>query len=169
VAEGIAEMQQGLADYRATGAEMWSPYFLGLLADANRRIDRAQEGLSLVKEALAQIRHTRGRWFEAELHRVHGELLLAGGKPDQQAAELCFHRALALAREQDARLWELHVVTSLAHLWHNQRRKQSAHDLLAPIYSLFTGGFEFPALRDAKALFDGLTPNPCSGSHHLNP
>jgi predicted ATPase len=76
--EGLAEIKQGLADYRATGAEMWSPYFLGLLADSSRQADRAKEGLSLVDEALNQIRHTGGRWIEAELHRVRGECCWRG-------------------------------------------------------------------------------------------
>ena len=148
---------------------MWSPYFLGLLADASRRADRAQEGLGLVEAALTQIRHTGGQWIEAELHRVRGELLLARSEPDQQEAELCFHRALALARGQDARLWELQVATSLARLWSNQHRTQAAHDLLAPICSLFKDGFEISALHDAEILLDGLAPVPRDGADHLNP
>ncbi|WP_237050733.1 ATP-binding protein [Microvirga ossetica] len=169
VADGLAEMRQGLADYRATGAEMWSPYFLGLLADASRREDSAQEGLGLVEAALTQIRHTGGQWIEAELHRVRGELLLARSEPDQQEAELCFHRALALARGQNARLWELQVAMSLARLWSNQHRTQAAHDLLAPICSLFKDGFEISALRDAEILLDRLAPIPRDGADHLNP
>ncbi|MGF9764392.1 hypothetical protein AAII07_55775 [Microvirga sp. 0TCS3.31] len=152
VADGIAEMEQGLANYRATGAMMWSPYFLGLLAEANRQIDRASEGLGLIEEALTQIRHTGGRWIETELYRLRGELLLAGDEPNEQEAERCFHQAIALAREQEARLWELHAATSLARLWRNQHRKQAAYDLLAPICGWFTGGLETSALRDAKSL-----------------
>ena len=169
VAEGLAEMQQGLADYRATGAEMWSPYFLGLLADASRRGDRAQEGLGFVDDALTQIQHTGGRWIEAELHRVRGELLLAGSEPDQQEAELCFQQALALARDQNARLWELQAATSLARLWGNQDRTQAAHDLLTPICSLFEDGMKIPALRDAKTLLDELTLISRDRADHLNP
>jgi predicted ATPase len=149
-------MKQGLADYRATGAEMWSPYFLGLLADARGQADPAQEGLGLVDEALAQIRHTGGRWIEAELHRVRGELLLAGSEPDQREAELCFQQAIALARGQNAKLWELQVATSLARLWGKQDRTQAAHDLLGSTCSLFDDGIEIPALRDAKALLNGF-------------
>jgi len=152
LAEGIAEMQQGLADYQLTGARLWSPYFLCLLADASGRANQAREGLSLVEEALTQIRHMGGRWIEAELYRVRGELLLAEDEPDQQGAERCFHQALALAREQDARLWELHATTSIARLWCSQHRKQAAYDLLAPLYGQFTGGLEMPALRDARSL-----------------
>lgn len=152
VAKGIVEMQQGLDDYQTTGAKMWSPYFLCLLADASRRADQAQDGLGLVEEALTQIRHMGGRWIETELYRVRGELLLAGDKPDQQGAERCFHQAITLAREQDARLWELHATTSLARLWCSQHRKQATCDLLAPICGQFTGGLEMPALRDARSL-----------------
>jgi predicted ATPase len=152
VADGIAEMQQGLTDYQTTGAKMWSPYFLCLLADASGRADQAQEGLGLVEDALTQIRHMGGRWIETELYRVWGELLLAGDEPDQQGAERCFHHAIALAREQDARLWELHATTSLARLWCSQHRKQAVYDLLAPICGQFTGGLGMPALRDARSL-----------------
>jgi len=166
--EGLAEMKQGLADYRATGAEMWSPYFLGLLADASRQADRAQEGLGFVDEALNQIRHTGGRWIEAELHRVRGKLLLAGSKPDQWEAELCFQQALALARDQNAKLWELQVATSLARLWGNQDRAQAAQDLLGPICSLLNDGIGIPALRDAKALLDELAPISGDGADHEN-
>ena len=154
-AEGLAGMKQGLADYRATGAEMWSPYFLGLLADASRQGDRAQEGLGFVDDALTQIQHTGGRWIEAELHRVRGELLLAGSEPDQREAELCFQQALALARDQNARLWQLQAATSLARLWGKQDRTQAAHDLLGPICSLFDDGMRYPLC---------VTQRPCSMS-----
>jgi predicted ATPase len=168
-AEGLSGMKQGLADYRATGAEMWSPYFLCLLADASRQGDRAQEGLGFVDDALTQIQHTGGRWIEAELHRVRGELLLAGSEPDQREAELCFQQALALARDQNAKLWQLQAATSLARLWGKQGRTQAARELLGPICSLFDDGTEIPALRDAKALLDGLTRISGDGADHLNP
>ncbi len=167
VPEGLAEMKQGLVDYRATGADMWSPYFLGLLANANRQADRAQEGLILVEEALTQIRHTGGRWIEAELHRVRGELLLAVGEPDRQEAELCFQQALALARGQNARLWELQAATSLARMWYLQDRTQAARELLTRICGLFND--DIPALLDARALFDELGPVTCNGISNLNP
>jgi class 3 adenylate cyclase/predicted ATPase len=156
VAVGIAEMHQGLADYEATGARMWSPYFLGLLADANGRAGRAAEGMSMVENALDQVRRTGGRWIEADLHRHQGELLLVGGKPDAQEAEACFRRALAVARHQEASMWELRAATSLARLWRDQKKSREARDLLAPIYGRFAEDLETPALLDAGRLLDGL-------------
>ena len=97
-----------------------------------------------------------GRWIEAKIHRIRGELLLVEDETDWQRAEFCFHRAIAISKEQGARLWELHAVTSLARLWLNQKRKLPAHDLLTSIYGQFTGGFEIPALTDLKALRDKI-------------
>ena len=136
---------------------MWSPYFLGLLADANKRADRVSDGLDFGDEALIQIRDMGGRWIEAELHRIRGESLLAADDPDRQGAEACFHRAIAVSREQGARLWELHAVTSLARLWLDQNRKLPAFDLLTSIYAQFSDDLEIRALRDAKSLLDGIT------------
>ena len=118
--EGIAVIRRGMADYQATGAEMWSPYFLGLLAEAHGRAGQAAAGLHLVADALDRVERTGVRWIEAELHRLRGELLLALPEADQPEAEACFRRAVAVAREQDARLWELRAVTSLARLWRDQ-------------------------------------------------
>jgi predicted ATPase len=95
------------------------------------------------------------RWIEAELHRLGGELRLATPEPDQSEAEACFRRALAVAHEQQAKLWELRAATSLARLWQDQRRNE-AHDLLAPIYGWFTEGFDTPDLKQAKALLHEL-------------
>jgi len=156
VAIGIAEIHQGLADYEATGARMWSPYFLGLLAAANGRAGRATAGISMVENALDQVGRTGGRWIEADLHRHQGELLLIGDKPDAQEAEACFRRALAVARQQEARMWELRAATSLARLWRDQGRSREARDLLAPIYGQFAEDLGTPALLDARRLLDGL-------------
>jgi class 3 adenylate cyclase/predicted ATPase len=101
--DGIAVIRRGLADYRATGAELFSPYFLALLADAHGRADQAAIGLSLLADALDGVERTGVRWIEAELHRLRGELLLALPEPEEGEAEACFHRALAVAREQNAK------------------------------------------------------------------
>jgi len=94
------------------------------------------------------------RWDEAELHRLRGDLRLALPEPDQP--EACFRRALAVASEQQAKLWELRAATSLARLWRGQRRRNEAHDLLAPIYGWFTEGFDTADSQDARALLDEL-------------
>jgi predicted ATPase/class 3 adenylate cyclase len=154
--DGVAVIRRGLADYRATGAELFSPYFLALLADAYGRADQAAIGLSVLADALDRVERTGAHWIEAELHRLRGELLLARPEPDQSEAEASFHRALAVAYEQQAKLWELRAATSLARLWRDQRRRNEAHDLLAPICGWFTEGFDTPDLEDAKALLNEL-------------
>jgi predicted ATPase len=115
-----------LADYSATGAELWSPDFLALLAEAHERADQAAAGLSLLADALDRVDRTGARWIKAELHRRRGELLLALPEPDQHEAETCFRQALAVAREQDARMWELRAATSLGRI-HDQRRGARIH------------------------------------------
>jgi predicted ATPase len=155
--EGIAVIRRGMADYQTTSAEMWSPYFLGLLAEAHGRLAQTTTGLHLVADALDRVERTGVRWNEAELHRLRGELLLAFFGADQPEAEACFRRAVAVAREQNARLWELRAVTSLARLRRDQTRRNEAHDLLASIYDWFSEGFDTPDLKDAKVLLDELS------------
>jgi predicted ATPase len=157
IEEGIEQIRRGLAEYRATGAQVFSPYFLALLADAYRRADQAAIGLGLVTDALNRVEQTAGRWLEAELHRLRGELLLTLREPDGLEAEACFGRALAVARGQGARMWELRAATSLARLWQSQGRCTETYDLLAPIHDWFTEGFDTQDLREAKALLDALT------------
>jgi predicted ATPase len=156
--EGIAEIRRGLADYGATGGEMWSLYFRGLLAEVQGRAGRAAVGLDLASEAVDQAGRTEVHWIEADLHRLRGELLLALPEPERPAAEACFLRALAVAREQGARLWELRAATSLARLWRDQGRSGEAREPLARAYGWFTEGFEMPDLREAKTLLDELAP-----------
>jgi class 3 adenylate cyclase/predicted ATPase len=154
--DGIAVIRRGLTDYRATGAELFSPYFLALLADAHGRADQAATGLSLLADALDGVDRTGVRWLEAELHRLRGELWLALPEPDQSGAEGCLRRALAVAREQDARMWELRAATSLARLWREQGKRIEARDVLAPVYGWFSEGFDTPDLKEAKALLEAL-------------
>ena len=154
--DGIVEIRRGLADYQATGAEMWSPYFLHLLAEALGRAGQATAGLDLVADAVDRTDRTGARWIEAELHRLRGELLLALPEPEWREAVACFRRALAGAREQGARLWELRAGTSLARLWRDRGERQKARDLLAPVHGWFAEGFGTQDLRDARALLDEL-------------
>ena len=154
--EGIARMRRGLADYTATGAELWVPDFLALLAQAHGRAGRPAAGLELLAEALDRVERNGGRWLEAELHRLRGELLLALPEPDPAAAEACFRRAVAVAREQGARMWELRAATSLARLWRDQGEAAEARDLLAPVYGWFTEGFDTPDLVTARRLLEEL-------------
>jgi predicted ATPase len=155
--DGIAEIRKGLADYAAIGAEMLQPYFLGLLAEALGRAGQAAAGLGVAADALEHAQRKGARWFDAELHRLRGELLSARLEPEQAEAEACFRRALAVAREQSAKLWELRAAASLARLQRDRGRRAEARDLLAPVYGWFTEGLATADLEAARALLDELS------------
>ena len=148
-------MRSGLAACHATGAELWIPYYVALLAGAHEIAAQVEEGSALLGEALQIVERTGERWFEAELNRLKGQLLLRRGHSD--AAEASYCKALNIAREQEAKLWELRAAVSLARLRRDQGRSTDAHDLLAPVYGWFTEGFDTPDLKEAKALLDELT------------
>jgi predicted ATPase len=151
-------MRRGLADYQSTGAGLWVPDFLALLADAHRHAGRPAAGLECLAEAMGRMERTGGRWFEAELHRLEGELKLASG--DSEGAASCFRRAMAFGRERGARMWELRAAVSLARLRQAEGRRAEAHHLLAPVYGRFAEGFDRPDLVEAKRLIDELTGGP---------
>jgi predicted ATPase/DNA-binding winged helix-turn-helix (wHTH) protein len=164
--EGITRLLQGLAAYQATGAEVVRPYFLALLAEAYRTVGQAEEGLSVLAEALAVAHRTGERFYEAELYRLKGELLLtragrrakaAGKKGSGAEAEGCFQKAITIAHHQRAKSLELRAVMSLSRLWQQQGKQAEARQLLAEIYSWFTEGFDTADLQEAKALLDALT------------
>jgi adenylate cyclase len=154
--EGIAQITQGLRAYRATGAETLRAYFLALLADVHGTLGELEAGLAVLMEALTLVDKTGERWYEPEIYRLKGVLLLQQSSANQVVAEACFHHALDIARSQQAKSFELRIATSLARLWQQQGRRQEAHDLLAPIYGWFTEGFDTADLKDAKALLDTL-------------
>jgi predicted ATPase len=154
--EGVEQINQGLRAFRATEAELWRPYLLALLAEAHGTIGEPEEGLTLLTEALTLVDTTGQRWYEAELHRLKGELLLQSSSENSPEAETCFHHALDIARNQQAKFFELKTATSLARLWHQQGKRQEAHDLLAPVYHWFSEGFDTADLQEAKALLEAL-------------
>ena len=155
VCEGISLLRSGVTAFRATGAEAWTPYLFGLLARGCEMAGQNQETVAILDEALRIAERTGERWFTAELHRHKGQLLLQKGHAE--AAEALYCKALSIAREQQAKLWELRAAASLARLRHNQGRGPEARDLLAPVYGWFTEGRTTPDLREAKTLLDGLT------------
>jgi class 3 adenylate cyclase/predicted ATPase len=159
-AEGIDQMQRGLADWRATGAEIFSPWYLGLLAEAYGHAGQSEVARSLLDEALTAVGQKGECWCEAELHRLQGELLLSLFSNHHTEAEVCFHTALDVARAQQAKSWELRAAMSQARLWQQQGRQEEARDLLAPIYGWFTEGFDTADLHDARTLLDGLASKP---------
>ena len=152
--EGISLLRSGSAAYGATGAALWMPYHIALLAAASDVAGQAEDAMVLLDEALNLVAGTGERWFAAELNRHKGRLLLRQGQAE--AAEELYCKALSIAREQEAKLWELRAAVSLARLWRDQKRRAEAHDLLAPVYGWFTEGFGTPDLKEAKALLDEL-------------
>jgi class 3 adenylate cyclase/predicted ATPase len=156
IADAISEMWEGLAEKRATGAEIKVPYYYGLIAEAHRRINRTMEGSKLLSDALELVERTGEHWYEAELYRLGGEMLIKNG--DRRGAEPWFCGALATTKKHSAKLFELRASMSLARLWRDQGKLQQAHELLAPIYGWFTEGFDTLDLKDAKALLDQLAP-----------
>ena len=156
--EGMAEMRRGVAAQLATGAELGGPYWLWLLAEVCQRTGAAREGLALLDDADATLERTHERYWEAEIHRLRGRLLLATAEPTASApAEACYRRALEVARRQGARSLELRAAVSLSRLWQATDRHGEARELLTPIYERFTEGLDHPELREAAALLDELS------------
>ena len=155
--DGIEQMRQGIAAYQATGARLWLPYFLALLAEAYARVDRVDDGLRLLAEALEIIEKTGEHSHEAELHRLRGELMLARDPDAEDDAATSFQKAIDIARGQQAKSWELRAATSLARLWRRQGQSASAREILAEIYGWFSEGFDTADLKEAEALLGELT------------
>jgi predicted ATPase len=153
----IAELRSAIASIRTIGTAAELPWYLALLAQVHADVGQTAEGLDAIAEALALVAITNERFYEAEIYRVKGELLLKHGERDgAAAAEACFRQALEIAEAQCAKSWELRAATSLARLWRDQGKRTEAHDLLAPIYGWFTEGFDTADLTDAKAMLDEL-------------
>jgi predicted ATPase len=154
LAEGISLLRSGSTACRATGAELWMPYYIALLARACELGGQIEEAATRLDDALQIVERTGERWFAAELNRHKGQLMLRQGH--SEAAEELYHKALSIAREQEAKLWELRAAASLARLRRDQDRRAEGRDLLAPVYGWFTEGFDTPDLKEAKALLDEL-------------
>ena len=162
VEEGIARMQQGLAAFRAMGAELVRIVHLPWLAAAYAQAGQVEEGLSVVVETLAAVEKTGERVSEAELYRLKGQLTLQSSVQGlvsrvPKEAEECFWKAIEVARHQQAKSLELRAVMSLARLWQQQGKTKEAHRMLSEIYHWFTEGFDTKDLQDAKALLDELS------------
>jgi DNA-binding SARP family transcriptional activator/predicted ATPase len=154
-APAIAGLREAIEEFKASGARLRLPYYLGLLACAYGRAGQAEEGLAAIDEGMAAARMHNERWWDAELQRLRGELLFAGSA-DARAAEAAYLRAIAIARAQQARALELRAATSLARLWRTQRRAADARLLLGEIYTWFTEGLETPDLQAAQSLLAQL-------------
>jgi predicted ATPase len=154
--EGLTLLTEGLSVLRATGAVTHTPLALMLLAVTYAKVGPPDEGLNCLAEAAQLIETTTERYYQVELCRLRGDLLNATG--DRAAAEHNYHQALAVAKRQSAKTFELRAATSLARLWRDQGKRTEVRDLLAPIYGWFTEGFDTPVLKEAKALLDTLLP-----------
>jgi predicted ATPase len=149
-------MRDGMAAFEAAGTRLFTPLFLALLAEALALAGKIEEGLAALDDALATAAVSGMKGWDAEIHRLRGELTGRLPYPDPAKAEESFRTALAIAREQGTRGYELRAATSLARLWREQGRRTEARNLLAPLYGWFTEGFDTQDLRDAKALLDQL-------------
>jgi class 3 adenylate cyclase/tetratricopeptide (TPR) repeat protein len=150
--EGIPLLLQGVA---TLGAAAYLPFYILTLAELYGIAARPEEGLNRLAQAANVVEATSERWAEAEIHRLRGTLLLSMHEP--AAAEDSYGHALAVARRQSAKFWELRAALDLARLWRDQGKRSEARDFLAPIYGWFTEGFDTPVLQDAKVLLDQLT------------
>jgi predicted ATPase/class 3 adenylate cyclase len=155
-AEGLAQMRQGLTAYRATGARSLGHWFHALLAEACGRAGQVEKGLRALEEALEALQITEDRFYEAEVYRLRGELLLQQSAEQQGEAEESFHQALTVARRQQAKSWELRAAMSLSRLWQQQGKHAEARQLLAEVYGWFTEGFDTADLQEARALLHEL-------------
>jgi predicted ATPase len=156
VQEGITQIEQGLRALHATGGELLRPYWLALLAETHGSMGQPAAGLTVLAEALTLVVTTGQQWYEAELYRLQGELLLQQNSDNQAEAETCFQKAMSIAQNQSAKSWELRASTSLARLWQSQGKRDEARELLEPVYSWFTEGFDTADLKDARSLLDEL-------------
>jgi predicted ATPase len=154
--EGLAQVRQGIASARATGAALFVPYLCTMLAEVADHLGHTANGLQALAEAHTLVEQHDERWWEAEVCRLRGVLLLRQPRTPQAEAEVWLQRALDVARRQEAKSLELRAAVSLSRLWQQQGQRQHAYDLLAPLYHWFTEGFDTADLQEAKVLLDAL-------------
>jgi predicted ATPase len=155
-ADGLVRARKGMAEKMAQRSMLNQPFLLSLLAQTCEKAGETGEAMDLLGKALEIADRSDERWFEAELHRLKGDWIIAHRPAEEAEAEACLHRAVAVAQKQGAKMWELRAATSLAQFRRDHGERRAACDVLAPIYGWFTEGFETPDLREARALLDGL-------------
>jgi class 3 adenylate cyclase/predicted ATPase len=157
VSDAVPQITSGLtAAYRSTGATVWLPQVLSYLGKAYADLGQFDDAWRCIGEAIVTVERTKETWWEAEVDRIAGEIALISSEPDTIKAQSYFERALAVAREQQAKSWELRASMSLARLWRDQSRVSEARELVAPVYGWFTEGFDTRDLKEAKALLAEL-------------
>ena len=156
-AHAIEIITSGLSANRSMGTTLFEPFLLSTLAFAHSKRGQSGEALRRIDEATTNIEKTKERWCQSEVNRIAGEITLMSPQPDPAKAQECFERALAIARAQQAKSWELCSAMSMARLWRGQSKRKEARDLLDAVYSWFTEGFSTPMLQSAKALLEELS------------
>ena len=154
--DAVDRIGSGLTAWRSTGSTLWMPLYLAHLALAHAQLGRRADAdaWQCIGEAMSTVETTKERWCEAEVYRTAGEIALKSPAPDAAKVEAYFERALAVARQQRAKSWELRVAMSMARLWRDQGKRQQARDLIAPVYGWFSEGFDTLDLKQAKALLE---------------
>jgi predicted ATPase len=157
-ASGAVQMiTAGITAWRSTGATLQVPWYLSYLARAYAEVGQFDDAWRCIGEAMTAVETTKETWFEADIRRTAGEIALMSPEPDAAKAEAYFERALAVARAQQAKSWELRAAMSMARLWRDQGKRDEARELLAPIYGWFTEGFDTLDLKEAKNLLRELS------------
>jgi predicted ATPase len=154
--DAIRVFNSGIAAYRSTGATVNGPFHLSYLASAYVELGQFDNAWRCISEAMEAVGTAKETWWEAEVHRMAGETARKSPEPDVPKAQTYFERALAVARQQQAKSFELRAAMSLARLWRDQGKVQQARELLAPVYGWFTEGFDTRDLKEAKALLEEL-------------
>src|SRR4030095_16770836 len=154
--DNIAQLCRSLAAWHATGVELGNSRLFAILAGVYTKVGQAEAGLSVVTEALALVHKNEEHYYDAELYRLRGELLLLQAIPDEWEAENSFQLALDIAHHQRAKLLELRAAIHLSRLWQQQGKREQARQVLTEIYGWFTEGFQTPDIQEARALLDAL-------------
>ena len=154
--DAVNAISSGIDAWRRTGGTLLLPGYLPNLAMAHAKLHRFDDARQCIAEAMTAVENSKEGWCKAELYRIAGEIALKSPRPDAEKAEVEFERALAIARQQQAKSWELRTAMSMARLWRAQGKRDEARDLLAPVYGWFTEGFDTLDLKEAKTLLDEL-------------
>jgi predicted ATPase len=154
--DAVQTITSGITAWRSTGSTAMIPSYLSYLAQAHAELGQFDNASRCIGEAMNALETTKERWHEAEVNRIAGEIVLLPPESDTAKAEAYFERALAVAREQQAKSWELRAATSMARLWRDQGKRQQARGLLASVYDWFTEGFDTLDLKEARSLLDAL-------------
>jgi predicted ATPase len=154
--DAVRAITSGITSLQATGQSLYEPQHLWHLAMAYAELGQPDDARRCIDDAIDKVERSREKWCEAEVHRIAGEIALKSLAPDTEKAEKYFDRALAVARQQQTKSWELRAAMSMARLWRDQGKQQQARELLAPVYGWFTEGFDTVDLKEAKSLLEEL-------------